>query len=82
MLTLRKYVREKVLKQSVTKRLEIIHEAGLTEMQTDIMIRKLINRHSNVQISLDVNLSLEAVDKNIAKSYDVILGVLKECGIK
>lgn len=82
MLTLRRYVREQMLKKPKTKRLEIILEAGLTETQTDIMIRKLIHRHSNVQISLDIKLSLEAIDKNIAKSYDVILEVLKECGKK
>lgn len=82
MLTLRKYVRDKVLSLPKSKRLEIILEAGLTETQTDIMIRKLCNRHSNVQISLDMCLSVEAVDKNVARSYDIILGVLKECGIK
>ena len=82
MLTLRKYVRDKVLKKPKEKRLEIILEAGLTETQTDIMIRKLCNRQSNVQISLDLCMSLEAVDKNVAKSYDMILGVLKACGIK
>ena len=82
MLTLRRYVREQMLKKPKTKRLEIILEAGLTETQTDIMIRKLVHRQSNVQISLDIKLSLEAIDKNIAKSYDVILEVLKECGTK
>ena len=76
MLTLRKHTRERILSLPKSKRLWVIEEAGLTPEQTDIMIRKFVKRNSNVQISLDLNLSVEAVDKNIAKSYDVILGVL------
>lgn len=80
MLTLRKHVRERMLALPKSKRLWFIDEAGLTPEQTDIMIRKLVKRQSNVKIALDLHLSVEAVDKNIAKSYDTILGVLNNVG--
>lgn len=79
MLTLRKYVREKLLAKTKTERLAIFDEACLTEIQYEIMLQRFIKRKSVVEISLSINMSVDGVNDNIAKAYDSILGVLK-CG--
>ena len=77
MLTLRKYVRDKILKLSKTERLAIFDEACLTDIQYEIMVQRFVKRKSVVAISLNINMSEDGVNDNIAKSYDLILGVLK-----
>lgn len=83
MLTLRKYVRDKILSKPKQERLAIFDEACLNDIQYDIMCRRFINRpqQSVVEISLDIDMSVDGVNDNIARAYDSILGVLK-CGIK
>lgn len=82
MLTLRKYVREEILKTPKTKRLAIFDEACLTDIQYEIMVQRFIKYKSVVEISIDIDMSVDGVNDNIAKAYDSILGVLKECGKK
>lgn len=80
MLTLRRNIRNRILRLPKEKRLELFDMACLTDIQYDIMQRKFIKRESIVKISLELDLSVEAVDKNIAKSYDTIIGVLDNVG--
>lgn len=80
MLTLRKNVRERLYALPKDERIRIFEQACLTGEQNEIMLRKFVLRHSNVKIALELNLSVEAVDKNIAKAYDTIIGVLKNVG--
>lgn len=82
MLTLRRYVREEILKLPKTKRLAIFDEACLTDIQYEIMVQRFIKHKSVVEISLKINMSVDGVNDNIAKAYDSILGVLKLCGTK
>ena len=81
MLTLRKYVRDEILKLPKQERLAIFDEACLNDIQYEIMVQRFINHKSVVEISLNIVMSLDGVNDNIARSYDSILGVLK-CGIK
>lgn len=80
MLTLRKLIRKRLYSIPKEERISVIERACLTQEQNEIMIRKFIYRQSNTKISLELDLSIEAIDKNIAKSYDTILGVLKNVG--
>lgn len=80
MLTLRKYVRDEILKLPKQERLAIFNEACLTDVQYEIMVQRFIKRKSVVAISLAICMSEDGVNDNIAKSYDSILGVLKRCG--
>lgn len=82
MLTLRKYVREQILSKPKAERLAIFDEACLTEIQYKIMFQRFIKRKSVVEISLDIDMSVDGVNDNIARAYDSILGVLKQCGNK
>lgn len=82
MLTLRKYVREQILSKPKAERLAIFDEACLTEIQYEIMFQRFIKRKSVVEISLDIDMSVDGVNDNIARAYDSILGVLKQCGNK
>lgn len=82
MLTLRKYVREQILSKPKAERLAIFDEACLTEIQYEIMFQRFIKRKSVVEISLDIDMSVDGVNDNIARAYDSVLGVLKQCGNK
>lgn len=82
MLTLRKYVREQILSKPKAERLAIFDEACLTEIQYEIMFQRFIKRKSVVEISLDIDMSVDGVNDNIARAYDSVLGVLKQCGTK
>ena len=80
MLTLRKYVRDKILSKPKQERLAIFDEACLTDVQYEIMVQRFIKRKSIVAITYIVHLTEDGVNDNIAKAYDSILGVLKRCG--
>ena len=80
MLTLRKWVRDEIFKKPKQERLAIFDEACLTEIQYNIMLQRFIKRRSVVEISLDIDMSVDGINDNIAKAYDSILGVLQKCG--
>ena len=82
MLTLRKFVREQIYKLPKDRRLAIFDAACLTDVQYEIMVQRFINRKSIIAITFIVHLTEDGVNDNIAKAYDSILGVLKECGTK
>lgn len=80
MLTLRKYVRDKILSKPKQERLAIFDEACLNDIQYEIITQRFIKRKSVVEISLDIDMSVDGVNDNIARAYDSILGVLNNVG--
>lgn len=80
MLTLRKFVRNKILSLPKEKRLAIFDEACLTEVQYEIMVERFIKHKSIIAITYIVHLTEDGVNDNIARAYDSILGVLRNVG--
>lgn len=80
MLTLRKFVRNKILSLPKEKRLAIFDEACLTEVQYVIMVERFIKHKSIIAITYIVHLTEDGVNDNIARAYDSILGVLRNVG--